>query len=308
MADSKFKAMMNSLSSNSTILRELSPEENQSLKNELVQMFQEILAVCQKHGLTIMLGGGSALGCVRHQGFIPWDDDLDLMMPRNDYEVFKTVFEEELGKKYILSSPNYKDKSKARFPKIMKKNTVLKELTDINSDLPCGIFLDIFLIENVPENILLQRIKGLWCSGLMFASTQAFWYEHRCDELRTYMCQTDEGKKSYRTRMRIGKICGMIPSWKWFNAVDKAVQYHGKTSLVGMPTGRKHYFGEIHPKDVLLPVSYGSFCNIKAPLPGKTDTYLRKLYGESYMELLPEDKREKHFIVEFSLHESGGIE
>ena len=49
MADSKFKAMMNSLSSNSTILRELSPEENQSLKNELVQMFQEILAVCQKH-------------------------------------------------------------------------------------------------------------------------------------------------------------------------------------------------------------------------------------------------------------------
>ena len=64
MADSKFKAMMNSLSSNSTILRELSPEENQSLKNELVQMFQEILAVCQKHGLTIMLGGGSALGCV----------------------------------------------------------------------------------------------------------------------------------------------------------------------------------------------------------------------------------------------------
>lgn len=103
MADSKFKAMMNSLSSNSTILRELSPEENQSLKNELVQMFQEILAVCQKHGLTIMLGGGSALGCVRHQGFIPWDDDLDLMMPRNDYEVFKTVFEEELGKKiYII--------------------------------------------------------------------------------------------------------------------------------------------------------------------------------------------------------------
>ncbi len=53
---------MNSLSSNSTILRELSPEENQSLKNELVQMFQEILAVCQKHGLTIMLGGGSAFG------------------------------------------------------------------------------------------------------------------------------------------------------------------------------------------------------------------------------------------------------
>lgn len=68
MADSKFKAMMNSLSSNSTILRELSPEENQSLKNELVQMFQEILAVCQKHGLTIMLGGGQPLPSAVERG------------------------------------------------------------------------------------------------------------------------------------------------------------------------------------------------------------------------------------------------
>lgn len=301
MADSKFKALMNSLSSDSNILRELSPEENQLLKFELIQMFQDVLAVCQKHNLTIMLGGGSALGCVRHQGFIPWDDDLDLMMPRNDYEAFKYFFEEELGERYILSAPNYKGQSKARFPKIIKRDTVFKELTDINSKLPCGIFLDVFLIENVPENILHQKIKGLWCSSLMFASTQAFWYEHRCDELKSYMCQTDVWKKTYCTRMVIGRMCSVVPSWKWFNAVDRAVQYRGQTKLVGMPTGRKHYFGEIHSRDVLLPVSYGSFCNIKSPLPGKTDAYLRKLYGENYMELPPESKREKHFIVEFEL-------
>lgn len=301
MADSKFKALMNSLSSDSNILRELSPEENQSLKFELIQMFQDVLAVCQKHNLTIMLGGGSALGCVRHQGFIPWDDDLDLMMPRNDYEAFKNFFEEELGERYILSAPNYKGPSKARFPKIIKRDTVFKELTDINSKLPCGIFLDVFLIENVSENILYQKIKGFWCSILMFASTQAFWYEHRCDELKAYMCQTDAGKKTHRTRMVIGRMCSVVPSWKWFNAVDRAVQYQGQTKLVGMPTGRKHYFGEIHSRDVLLPVSYGSFCNIKSPLPGKTDAYLRKLYGENYMELPPESKREKHFIVEFEL-------
>lgn len=307
MADSKFKAMMNSLSSNSDILRELTSEENQWLKKELLLMFMDIQAVCQKYGLTIMLGGGSALGCVRHQGFIPWDDDLDLMMPRDDYEAFKSIFEDELGQKYIMSAPNYQGRSKARFPKIMKKNTVMKELTDISSDLPCGIFLDIFLIENVPENVFIRKVKGLWCSFLMFASTQAFWYEHRCEYLKTYMCQTRTGKKSYRSRMAIGRICSLISSCKWFNAVDKAVQYHGKTNLVGMPTGRKHYFGEIHPRDVLLPVSYGSFCNIDVPLPGNTDVYLRKLYGEKYMELPPVDKREKHFVVDFSLNESGGI-
>ena len=93
MAESKFKSMMNSLSSNASVLYELTPEENQSLKSTLVQMFIDVQAVCQKYSLIIMLGGGSALGCVRHHGFIPWDDDLDLMMPRSDYQVFKSVFE-----------------------------------------------------------------------------------------------------------------------------------------------------------------------------------------------------------------------
>ena len=301
MADSKFKAMMNSLSYDSNILRELTPEENQALKKNLVVMFHDVWDVCRKHNLTIMLGGGSALGCVRHEGFIPWDDDLDLMMPRQDFKTFKAVFEKELGEKYILSAPNYTGRSTARFPKIIKKNTTVKELTDVNSDLPCGIFLDIFLIENIPENMALRKIKGLWCSVLMFASTQACWYEHRCEALKAYMCQTREGRKSYRMRMGLGFLCSFIPSWKWFNAVDKAIQYNGKTEVVGMPTGREHYFGEIHSQNVLLPVSFGSFCGEKAPLPGKTDVYLKKLYGENYMELPPENKREKHFIVEFDL-------
>ena len=301
MADSKFKAMMNGLTVDSKILRELTPEENQALKENLIIMFRDVLEVCRKYDLTLMLGGGSALGCVRHGGFIPWDDDLDLMMPRNDYEKLKEIFDKELGERYILSAPNYKGKAKARFPKIMKKNTTLKELTDINSDLPCGIFLDIFLIENIPENVFLQKIKGFWCSALMFASTQAFWYEHRCEKLKAYMSQTRAGKHSYQIRMGLGCLCSLIPSWIWFDTVDKAIQYNGKTKLVGMPTGRKHYFGEIHFQDVLLPVSFGMFCGEKAPLPGKVDEYLIKLYGENYMELPPENKREKHFIVEFNL-------
>ena len=289
--------MMNSLSMASNVLYELSTEDQYTLKNTLLEMYQDVYRVCDKHGLAIMLGGGSALGSIRHQGFIPWDDDLDLLMPRADYEKFKSIFLDELGQKYELSAPNYSCKSKARFPKIMKKGTLLKELTDINSDLPSGIFLDIFILDKVPQNRLHQKIKGLWCNALMYASTQAFWYEHCCDEIREYMCATRRGCHTYRRKRIVGKLCSIVPSWKWYNAVDHAIQYHKETRLLGIPTGRKHYFGEILPADVMLPVSYGQFAGIKVPLPGKIDVYLRNLYG-NYMEIPPENKRERHFVVE----------
>ena len=291
---------MNELSHGSDVLRELTPAENQQLKEHLIAMFQDVYAVCQKYNLTIMLGGGSALGAIRHEGFIPWDDDLDLLMPRCDYDVLQSVFEKELGETYFLSAPNSNGHSKNRFPKIMKKGTVLKELTDINSNDPCGIFLDIFILEQVPEQKVIRTLKGLGSHLLMFGGSQAYWYEHRCLEVKRYMCQTSKGKRNYWLRMAMGCVCSIIPSWKWFDAVDKAVQFHGNTTLLGIPTGRKHYFGEILPAEVYLPVSHGTFEGIQVPIPGNCDRYLTNLYG-NYMQIPPAEKRERHLIVDLQL-------
>jgi lipopolysaccharide cholinephosphotransferase len=284
----------------SDILRALSPEEMTTLKECLIEMYLDVAAVCEKHGLCIMLGGGSALGAVRHQGFIPWDDDLDLLMPRSDYEKLAGVFQDELSEKYTLVAPNRPEPAKARFPKIIKKNTTLKELTDLDSDLPSGIFLDIFILENVPGNPVLRSIKGILCSGLMYMSSCAYWYEHGGDAVRRYMCGTTEGAKEYRKRRTIGKICSLIPSHRRFNMVDRAVRYKKETGLLGIPTGRKHYFGEILPTSVYLPVTDGTFEGHNVKIPGGYDKYLRNLYG-NYMEIPPVEKRERHLIVEFSV-------
>ncbi|MGM9579929.1 MAG: LicD family protein, partial [Anaerovibrio sp.] len=85
-------------------------------------MYCDIKAVCDKYNLTIVLGGGSALGAVRHKGFIPWDDDLDLNMPRKDYEKLLSVLEAELGKEYYFSAPHTKG-VESQFLKIHKKDT-----------------------------------------------------------------------------------------------------------------------------------------------------------------------------------------
>ena len=78
------------------------------MKQCLLEMYSDILRVCEKYNIRVMLGGGSALGAVRHGGFIPWDDDLDLIMPREDYNKFISVFDKELSDLYEITSPNSK--------------------------------------------------------------------------------------------------------------------------------------------------------------------------------------------------------
>lgn len=290
--------------SDSDVLRTLSLDEMIELKTCLVEMYLDIAHVCERNGLCLMLGGGSTLGSVRHKGFIPWDDDLDLLMPRKDYNKFAELFEKELSDKYILVAPNRSAPAKTRFPKIIKKGTTFRELTDLYSEFYCGVFLDIFILENVPKNIIHRTLKGVLCSGLMYMGAQAYWYEHQGEAIRRHMLRTVEGTKAYKKKRIIGRLCAVIPSYRWYNMIDSAVQHKHETGLMGIPTGRKHYFGEILPTFVYLPVSEGIFENHTVKLPHNCDAYLRNLYG-NYMEIPPVEKRERHLIVDFSLEREG---
>ena len=300
-----YRQLMNSLK-NDTMLRQMTPEEDKKLRKVLIRAYQDLEACCEKHGLTVMMTGGSELGTVRHQGFIPWDDDLDVAMPRRDFEKLKTVFEEELGDHYTLSSPNYRNNAKNRFGMMLINNTVQTDIYTVGKKETSRIKIDIFSIDGIPENRVHRLVKGGWCTLLMMIAGYESTYENDNEYLRTYMKKSAQGEREYRRRMRIGKLFSFFDSQKWFNIADKAFQYHKESGLMGIPAGRKHYFGEIMEKKDYIPVSKGSFEGIEVNLPANPDKHLTCLYGNDYMKLPPVEKRERHSVIDISFGEETG--
>lgn len=291
-----FKTMLNALSEDES-LHALSPEETGKLKNVLLEAYIDIQRVCEQNDLTVMLIGGSTLGAVRHKGFIPWDDDMDIAMPRPDYEILKERFDELLGDRYILDAPNMGKRSTNRFPRILIRDTRFVELGMTADNENACIKLDVFIIENVPGNKVIRTLHGLACTALMYIAGMVDTYEDKDPASKAYMCKTDEGKRMYEKRMRIGKLFSFSSGGKWFDRVDRVCQYGKKSDYLGIPTGRKHYFGEVLPYEALLPASRGTFEGYDVNLPGNPDQYLKNLFGD-YMQIPKEEDREKHFIHE----------
>ena len=126
----------------------------------LLEMLKDIDALCRKHNIPYFLNGGSALGAVRHQGFIPWDDDADISMMIDDYRAFQKIAH-ELGDKYIIHCFETNKRYNVLIPgmKIRKKGTYLKEVNSLlgnrctDSD---GVFVDVFVYDYATPNHILD--------------------------------------------------------------------------------------------------------------------------------------------------------
>lgn len=273
-------------------LEEISPEQLKKLQDTLTEMMMDIIRVCEGNDIDIFLLGGSSLGAVRHNGFIPWDDDIDLGMTREAYERFIPVFEKELADRYILNAPNYSRKVLYRFPKILKKDSFMDTGTTDDPEL-CKVFVDIFIADHIPDGRLHRLLKGLRCNTLEFISNQVAMCEYMDESTKERLRECSPA--GFVLRNAVGKLFSFRSASFWYGKVDKACRYRKKTAQSGLPTGSKHYFGEIFPDDVFLPVTYGEFEGHRVPLLHDPDTYLKNLYG-NYMQIPPEEKRQKHFV------------
>lgn len=282
----------------SGLVSPINEEQRKQLQSTILDVYKDILNVCHDINATPFLVGGSALGAVRHEGFIPWDDDLDIGMMRSEYEEFLDVFQDRFRDKYFVNSAGRSVNAKARFTKIFKKGTICKEMISPKDDNLNGIFVDLFPIDNVPNNIILRKLKGHYCNLLEYISSQVYYSECMDEESRKLIKEYD--RVGYYLRDFIGKIFGLCSSSQWFAKINKFEQSNDIDSMFcTLAAGRKHYFGEMIERSIIMPPKYLNFNGIKAPVFHNVEKYLSNLYGD-YMEIPPIEKRESHMVKELS--------
>ncbi len=133
-------------------------ENIREVQNKILYIMKYIDCLCRENGIVYYIMGGTALGAIRHGGFIPWDDDLDIFMTPDQYEKFKKVFEKQKSGQFVLqewrTTPNYLEYAKIR----MNGTTFIEEHFKDRKDMHQGIYVDIMILHKVPENKFIQKL------------------------------------------------------------------------------------------------------------------------------------------------------
>ena len=286
----KYKQRVNQRLRNDESVRTLTNEELSSVHLIYLRMAKDVIDICTNNGIYLTLSGGSVLGAVRHQGFIPWDDDMDFNISREGMEMLKLHFSEWFQGKYILHAPNYDSENETRMGKIQ---TEAVQIIDYNGKQH-GLEIDLFVLENMPDQSLLYRLHGLRSLLYTAISGLVLDYEYARDDPDGIKKVTAEQK----LRRVLGKMLSVRSARKWLNKLDQVNQYRrADTARVGIPTGRNHYFGETYARQDMMESILLPFEGELFPVPKGYDTYLKQLYhADDYMTVPKEEKREYHYI------------
>lgn len=292
-------SVFKNLKSGSDSLIELDDEKLANLKKTILEIATDIIDICEAHNVSYHLTGGSALGAVRHHGFIPWDDDMDIDMERKDVEKFLKEFEKKYGDKYWIHSDESDEKFCIPFIQIRKKGTVCRGILDAIGD-ECGIYVDIAIIENTYDNAFRRKIHGY--GSLFFGLAVSCRRFFRDREYLLSLTDDAETLKVFKTKIFLGRLCSFMSLKKWTKLYTK---WNSKckdttTKLVSVPTGRNHFFKEMYERTDFCESTFMDFEGNNWRIPKSYDKYLTHMYGD-YMTIPKEGAREKHVLLDFKL-------
>ena len=249
----------------------------------LLKLFREVDEICREHNLRYVLAGGSLIGALRHEGFVPWDDDVDLYMPRPDWEKFIEICKTELPPDREIQCSEVDRNYTNSFPRYASTNTCAIHKSQIIGKDCGGEIIDILTLDPVPaddKEYEKYRTHMMIYSDLINISVgySDRWEIPASMYLKYLLSYIFLGKK--RTLAKLEKI---MFSYKEEECDRYAMRWGGCPFLFD--------------KDMMFPVKEGNFEGQKAMIPNKCSDYLIWHYGDEWAYMPPHDKREGHVAV-----------
>lgn len=249
-----------------------------------VDLLKKFSQYCDENNLCYVLGGGTLLGAIRHKGFIPWDDDIDLMMPRTDYEKFLQLQQENKLFEVRTISDN---SSCIPFIKILDSHTIV-DSAYVETPNANSLWIDIFPIDGLPSDE--KELKKKYRYALILKKSLIV-------AMTKVVYGTTSVKRISKAVLRFPlKMIGSYRLARWIDRYCKKIKFEDSEFVGGLCWG----YGpqECMPRKEWLARVKVEFEGHEFWAPGCWDLYLRSLYGD-YMKLPPEEKRVTHNMVAY---------
>lgn len=273
------------------------PDKNDPFKlrpvwNAILDVYVEYAKICERYGLRYSLAYGNVIGAVRDKGFIPWDDDLDVIMPRDDYERFVEIAQKELPSHLRWIDHHTREDYPWLFGKVQDVRRDVIERVEAESGYcqPQGIYVDVFPLDGYPDGLFARarRILSDWC----FLA----WYVNRT-------ISTFAKERAARTHYRVLSMVGMFlrPFYPKVSTLSGYTRYNesrirkyqfgdtqyctGATTYLCLGLSKPKFVTADMKETLVVP-----FETISVPIPSGYDSFLRAHYGD-YMTPPPREKQ-----------------
>lgn len=258
---------------------------------QLLEAIKEFKKACDIENITFFLRGGSVMGAVKYQGFVPWDDDMDIAVPREEYDRMIAFFKKQpiLAGKFQVLSYTYEPKLQCYFPRLFLLEEERKKL-GLPSNTTLGLHLiDILPLDGAPANVIARKIYFLKVYCLRALASLETSYDGANVNMHTSKQKLVINTLKFFQLHRIFKqrrVYGMLD--KLYRKIDWRTSKYAGTITASLFT-KEVMPTEIWGQGVWLP-----FEDTLMKVPSEYDTYLKIMYGERYKEEEPEHKRSHH--------------
>ena len=264
---------------------------DREIKNAELTILKQFAEFCEDKSLRYSLAYGTLIGAVRHKGFIPWDDDIDVIMPRPDYDEFITLVSEGAFPSSLVVSSTELDGAPQPFAKVVNPQIKVVSGRD-REDIDERLWIDVFPIDGLPSSNI--KCCFIFFLAKVFGQLSVIsLLDHKYDHPGYLKIAI----------VLLSPISRIVPFEKWSSRVlhwlNRRITFGSSdyAGLIGWGSGVRERF----PVEYFTDLTTASFEGSTFNIPRHYDEMLRSIYGDDYMQLPPEEKRVTHALSAWTI-------